>query len=962
MATVYLARDTRHGGRVAVKVLSPDIVGTVSGGERFTREIRITARLQHPNILPVFDSGAVDGLPYYVMPYVEGQTLAERIERDGALPVPEALEIACEVADALSHAHDQGFVHRDIKPGNILLAHGHAMLADFGIARAVEAMANDDALTKTGFAVGTAAYMSPEQAAAGKVDGRSDIYALGCVVYEMLAGHPPFAAATPQALMARHWADTPPSIRTVRPSISPAVESTIMKAMAKMPGDRYADARQFKSAIKDIDTRERMAGSLGGPAVEPAPPPGAGMTNTPMSAPRAAFPDGRAFAGIGLSRSRMALLGAAAVLGISALAWQLGKDGSAALDESRVMVYPLVVPADFRGSRSIGEDVATMIGSALDQSGPLKLIDAWPLLEPSVRQNIRILSADDARSLARSKRCAFYMSGRVISRGDSAEIILELNDVEGDSLLARGNATGMSADAWRSGLRALNALLPAIIPGGAQSIIAEWSDRDPGAVASFLQGEAAFRRLHLTQALGHFRSAVDADSTFALAAIRGAQAAAGNHRSAEAQSLITVALRQPMSPRYMQFARGYESFLLGRADSAIADFQRVLAIDPEMSAAWRQLGEVYMHLLPLVGSPDRLAKAAFDSARRLDPAAPNVLYHAIEIRLRENDLRETPAMMQRFLAAQPDSIYAEQLKLMESCVRTGPAKMQWSTPARTSPFPLLAAANALKGAGAQLPCAKLAYDAVLSGATASDDATEAMRWYSLIGLQSVLLAEGRTSEAISRIDQWIARGQGGTSLYLLDAPYYPELREQAKRVAMEDELRFGAGYAGCPFPMRLWQLGIWEARSGRPLVAQSVARTLESRAAKSGEVVERLLAKSMASHAALARGDSADALRMLTELMNAEIPGGDLTWNLAISRGTDRLALAELLLARGNYQRAIDIADVFDSAWPQIYILYYPASLRVLADAASALGDTEAAARYRNRLATLRSGQTVAAR
>ena len=964
MATVYLARDTRHGGRVAIKVLSPDIAIGV-GGERFTREIRTTAQLQHPNILPVFDSGEVDGLPYYVMPYVEGHTLADRLAGEGALPTAAALDIACEVADALDHAHHEGFVHRDIKPGNILLAHGHAIVADFGIARAIEALGGDDDLTKAGIALGTAAYMSPEQAAAGRVDGRSDIYALGCVLYEMLAGHAPFAAATPQALMARHWADTPPSIRTVRPSVSPAIEAIVLKAMAKSSADRYADAGQLRDALKQIDTRERVSiSALGVPPVA-----GEAMDHAVSGDKGAAVATGGLAGGAATpahrpewSRPLMAVIGVSAVLTAATFAWTLGREAPVTLDTNRVMVYPLIVANDFRGSRNIGEDVATMIGSALDDSGPLKLIDAWALLDSTRRHDIRTLSVDDARSLARSKRCAYYMNGRIVSRGDSAEVILELNAVDGDSVVARGNAVGTSAQTWRTGLRALNALLPKVIPGGAPGSIAEWSDRDPGAVANFLQGEAAFRRVRLTEALTHFRNAVNADSTFALAAIRGAQAAAGNHRSAEAQSLVAIALRQPMSERHLRFARGYESFLLGRADSAIADFNRAVAIDPEMAAAWMQLGEVYMHLLPMEGNPDKLARAAFDSARRLDPAAVNLLYHAIEIRLREGDLRETPAMLSRFLAARPDSVYAAQLTLMESCVREGPGKMKWEDLARKNPFPLLAAANSLKGAGSQLACAKVAYNAVLRGAAASDPLTEAMRWNSVIGLQSVLLAEGRTSEAVRHVDEWIARGQGGSSLYLLDGAYYPELRHHAKQVAMEDEAKYGAGYEGCPFPVRLWQLGVWEARSGRPSVASAVARTLEARAARSGEVQERLLARSMASHAALARGDTPDALRMLTELVGEELPIEDVTWNVAISRGTDRLALAELLAARGNYKRAIDIADVFDSAWPQIYILYYPASLKVRADAATALGDHQAAARYRSRLATLRGGRVVAVR
>lgn len=247
MATVYLAHDLRHNSNVAVKVLHPELAAFI-GQARFTREIQVTARLQHPNILPIFDSGYSGALHYYVTPYIEGESLAQRILREGQLAIDAALDITCEVADALAHAHSHGLVHRDIKPANVLLAHGHAMIADFGIARLAEKDA--DRLTASGIALGTANYMSPEQAAGGSVDGRSDIYSLGCVLYEMLAGHPPFSGANAQAVIARHMVDPVPQLASVRPTVNPAVEATIRKAMAKSPADRFADAGEFQRAIR----------------------------------------------------------------------------------------------------------------------------------------------------------------------------------------------------------------------------------------------------------------------------------------------------------------------------------------------------------------------------------------------------------------------------------------------------------------------------------------------------------------------------------------------------------------------------------------------------------------------------------------------------------------------------------------------------------------------------------------
>jgi len=250
MATVYLARDIRHGSHVAIKLLHPAF-GALLGEARFTREIQVTARLQHPNILPIFDSGRVADVPYYVMPYVDGESLAQRITREGQLPVDDAVEIACEVADALAHAHAEGFVHRDVKPGNILLAHGHAMLADFGVARIAE-LTRSQRLTETGFALGTPTYMSPEQAAAGEVDGRSDVYSLGCVLYEMLAGHPPFSGPNSHALIARHLTDPLPSVHTVRPTVGAPLEAVLRRATAKAPADRFAGAAQFRDALRHL--------------------------------------------------------------------------------------------------------------------------------------------------------------------------------------------------------------------------------------------------------------------------------------------------------------------------------------------------------------------------------------------------------------------------------------------------------------------------------------------------------------------------------------------------------------------------------------------------------------------------------------------------------------------------------------------------------------------------------------
>jgi len=247
MATVYLARDLKHKRPVALKVLGPDLSHSL-GVERFQREIETAAGLQHPHILPLHDSGEAAGLLWYTMPYVEGESLRDRLTREPQLPLEEALRIAREVADALAYAHEHGVVHRDVKPENILLSGGHALVADFGVAKALD-QASGGRLTETGMAVGTPQYMAPERAGGGPVDARADVYALGCVLYEMLAGEPPFTGRTPQAVIAKRILEPLPHVRTLRESVPEPLEQALERALAKVPADRFATAGEFARAL-----------------------------------------------------------------------------------------------------------------------------------------------------------------------------------------------------------------------------------------------------------------------------------------------------------------------------------------------------------------------------------------------------------------------------------------------------------------------------------------------------------------------------------------------------------------------------------------------------------------------------------------------------------------------------------------------------------------------------------------
>jgi len=380
MATVYLAEDLKHHRKVAVKVLRPELADAL-GPDRFLREIEIAANLRHPHILPLYDSGDAGGFLFYVMPLVEGESLATMIHREKQLPIEDALRYAREVADALSYAHAHGVVHRDIKPDNIMIESGHAVVADFGIAKAVASAGDVTALTGTGMSVGTPSYMSPEQASGDRdIDGRSDLYSLGCVLYEMLAGQPPFSGATIDVLVRQHIMTAPPPVTQFRPAVPPAVADALARALAKAPADRFNPVGQFASAI----------GSSGGgtqPVPAPKPPPSrlvpasitAGILLLAGVAVWALFFRGKSAAGGGTDERSIAVLpfeniggdtsNQSFVLGVHAeIITQLGKlNGLRVASRSSALQYQETTKSERDVASELG--VATLLTGSIQRSG-----------------------------------------------------------------------------------------------------------------------------------------------------------------------------------------------------------------------------------------------------------------------------------------------------------------------------------------------------------------------------------------------------------------------------------------------------------------------------------------------------------------------------------------------------------------------------------------------------------------
>ena len=485
MATVYLATDRKHQRSVAIKVLGHDLAASL-GAERFLREIQTAARLQHPNILALHDSGEVDGSLYYVMPYVEGESLRHRLDREKRLPLDEALRITREVAAGLTYAHARGVVHRDIKPENILFSvttpgeAPHALIADFGIARAPAD--GSDTLTQAGISLGTPSYMSPEQASGEpRIDGRSDTYSLGCVLYEMLGGHPPFLGTTTQEILARHLRDAVPPLRTIRPDIPETVERAVNKALAKVPEDRYATPMDFATAL----------------------------TLVPESAKRS-----RPWAIAAVA----ALAVLAAGFGITRLLDRPGERGTAAGDGvPSIAVLPFTNVNGDSANAPFSDGVADELTTALGRVEGLNVVARASAF--SFRS-----SGLDAREIGRRLGVRYIVGGRVRTSETRRRVGAELIDVASGTEIWSDTFDGDvgSGDVFAIQDSITRSIVRQVLPRIAGQALSPSRRPTESGVAHdlYLQGRYFFERrdsVSLSRAQDYFRQAITSDSSYALA-------------------------------------------------------------------------------------------------------------------------------------------------------------------------------------------------------------------------------------------------------------------------------------------------------------------------------------------------------------------------------------------------------------------------------------------------------------
>jgi serine/threonine-protein kinase len=637
MAVVYLARDLKHDRPVAIKVFRPELAATL-GTERFLREIQIVARLQHPHILPLHDSGTAEGLLYFVMPFVEGESLATRLAREKTLPVEEAVEIAAEVASALDYAHAQGVVHRDIKPANILLSGGHAVVTDFGIARAVSA-AVEPRITAEGSPIGTPTYMSPEQAAAdtGGVDARTDIYSLGCVLYEMLAGKPPYDGPTLESIFAQIITGETPELKQARSDAPTHLGLVVAKALDKSPAKRFRTGGEFARALQTGKVESR---------------PG---------------------------RGRLQLwLGAAAVGLVLLLVWWLrpGRlESVVAVDAQVIAVVPFTTSG--QNVEVLGEGMVDLLSTNLDAVGGIRTVDPRTVLHRwRQRADDDGVDLEGSLAIARELNAGSVLLGSIVEAGPEVRLSAELRTVRGERLAqatADGPADSVLAlvdslslrllrDVWRSRQPLPDLRVSAITTGSL------------AATRSYLQGEQYYRRSQWDSALAAFGGAIAEDPTFALALFRMGQTVSWlrGHGSPQAvrlgEAAAEFAERLPERERTLVIAN--QLFQAGSL-AALDTLRSYVARYRNDAEGWYQFADVqYRARYVMAVGPEELF-TSFDRVLELDSTFAPALLNPIELSLLERD----SARFDRYFGALRQSSSTREAERFELARR-----LLWSSP------------------------------------------------------------------------------------------------------------------------------------------------------------------------------------------------------------------------------------------------------------------------------------------
>ncbi|MGE0442100.1 MAG: protein kinase [Gemmatimonadales bacterium] len=639
MATVYLAHDLKHDRDVALKVLKPELAVAL-GGERFLAEIRVMATLQHPNLLPLFDSGSADGLLFYVMPYLEGETLRTRLQAERQLPVEETVRLVGLLAGALDFAHARGVIHRDLKPENILLQAGQPVIADFGIALAV-AQAGGDRLTETGLSLGTPSYMSPEQASGtDAVDARSDQFALAAVAYEMLTGEPPHTGASTQAIIARVMTETPRSIRAVRPAVPPGVESAVQRALAKPPADRFAGCGAFAAALS------------------------AGTRDTPGGSPR------RRLAAIGLGL----VLVAAIVYAVFTRPASGGPAVGGAAERS-LAVLPFTSVGGDTANAYFAAGIADELSSALTRIPGLRLAGRASAARVKDR-------GDAATDIGNALNVAAVLDGSVRRAGNRIRVTAELTSTADGRVMWNDTYERAIEDVFAVQDEITRAIVAALqvrlASGAAAPGKARGGTADLAAYDLYLRGVQAYRGRNagVRDAERYLREAIARDPGYAaahalLASVLLVQPFYVDARLSEIQeparaaAMRAVALDDSMASGHV--ALGFAHLRAAEWADAERELRRALDLDPQVEDGHFRLGDMLFEI-------GRLEEALrqFEAGVRLDPLYTIQLSYQGWALAYLGRSAEAKATMQQALALDPGSVNGNSVYLWVVDLVDGP--------------------------------------------------------------------------------------------------------------------------------------------------------------------------------------------------------------------------------------------------------------------------------------------------
>jgi eukaryotic-like serine/threonine-protein kinase len=884
MATVFLAQDLRHDRSVAIKVLHPEL-GAAVGPGRFHREIDIAAALQHPHIIPLFDSGQIGDLLYYVMAYAEGGSLRGRLRREKQLPLEEVLELTRQVASALSFAHSRGVVHRDIKPENILLEVDQAVVADFGLAQAL-IPSGEERITGSGLALGTPAYMSPEQATGERdLDGRSDLYSLACVVYEMLAGEPPFTGPSPQAIMARRLAGAVPELRVVRESVPDTVVQAVHRALAKAPADRFASVAQFSAALTQGAT--------------------SGTSSVALSSP-ASRTKRRRWA---IALTSIAVLGMLAMVVLGA---QLRRSvAHPALDPNLVAIAPF--EALGTGVTIWREGIMDLLSRNLDGAGPLRVVVPAVVL----RHWGEMAHGTSAEELGRRTGARLCITGSVVSSGaDSVLLAASVLDVATGETLGEARIDGAMSRLGLSVDSLTMQLLRAIgrtRPIGAVRLATVSSASLP-ALKAYLQGEQYFRRAAWDSAAGYFERAAELDPEFALAF----------HRIFESRGFPTPGLDSlvwtyALKAGALTRGLGVRESLLISADSilapvaigsvpdsiaphsvtrAVATLQTAARRFPNDPEVWYQLGKARGRFGWLIGVGPREALASLNRSIRLDSAFAPAHVEALQVSMPAQGPEATARHLDAYLRLQPTGPPADVARLARMLMDPERVRTAAQTVLDTASSVLLYQTYTIlewwsdSAETATRVARHLAARPTDPNLSSDPDIGRKVLLYSLAWRGHLQAAYRLWSETWLAIFSELAALEG--------VP-----RDTASAV-------FGRLLAAEPWPSpKLVHALPWWYQDGDTLLLKTlVERTKAPRHAGADDPATRYLGEAAKAYLALGRRDTTAALQLFFSLSHFPNYGAVGDW--------ERYMTIRLLNARSRHREALQRLDqeIRSSAWP----------------------------------------------